>query len=344
MYAKAADILSGFRLSQQYRPALRYAFGATFIMGLAMATGNQLAYLIPLLSLSFFAPGTTQPTLKTSIGFVIIVALSSLFGYAFTSAFYDYKLTYIPLLALLLFWIFYTDRISPTIKLFLLISLLATPVPQPGINTKVWAKILAEALTFGAILTVIVVWLVYAMFPDLEDVNKAGKKKIPMPGKDFRFQNALETLIVTFPVVLLFIFYQGGNALLVLIYIVILALLPRGMGVMAGKGKIYGNIIGGIITIAFYEILTVVPLFFFFLLLFLGTALVFAGIIFSDKPYAGLFKTGFSTLVLIIGSTTSSTSDAANEIYIRVFQVMMAVLYVVVAYYILDAIRLKRTG
>jgi hypothetical protein len=209
---------------------------------------------------------------------------------------------------------------------------------------KVWSYILAGTLTSGAIFTMIVVWIVFALFPDREKdilaqrAQKPTAKPIP---KDVRIRNALEIFVVTFPIVLLFIFFQGGNALLVLIYIVILAMLPRSSGRMAGKGKIYGNIIGGLITIVFYEVLTVVPNFFFFIILFLGTALVFSEIVFAGKKYSGLFKTGFSTLTLIIGSTTNSTDSAANEIWLRVFQVMLAVFYVVGAYYIWDAFLLK---
>jgi membrane-bound ClpP family serine protease len=120
-------------------------------------------------------------------------------------------------------------------------------------------------------------------------------------------------------------------------------MLPRSTGRMAGKSKIYGNIIGGLVTIVFYEILTIVPNFFFFIIVFLGIAMIFAEIVFAGKSYSGLFKTGFSTLTLIIGSTTNSTDNAANEIWIRIFQVMLSVLYVVGAYYLWDAFLLKKT-
>jgi hypothetical protein len=314
-------------------------------MALVMSTGAELGYIVPMLALNFLAPGTKQPTLKQSIGFIIIVASSSLFAYFFTAFFYNYMLIYIPLLALILIWVYYTTSISIVAKLFLLISLLASPVPSSGIEIKAWSAILAGTLVSGAIYTTIVVWIVFALFPDKEtEKSKQEAKKATPPAipKDVRLQNALEIFVVTFPIVLLFIFFQGGDALLVLMYIVILAMLPRSSGRMAGKGKIYGNIIGGLVTIVFYEILTIVPNFFFFIILFLATALIFSEIVFAGKPHSRLFKTGFSTLTLIIGSTTNSTDNAANEIWIRVFQVMLAVFYVVGAYYIWDAFLLKR--
>jgi hypothetical protein len=346
MFDKLSNILSKFKYSPEYRPALRYAFGSSLIMALVMLTGAELGYIIPMLALNFLGPGSVQPGVKQSVGFVLIVAASSIFAYIFTAFFYDYMLIYIPLLALILIWVYYTTAISMVTKLFLLISLLASPVPIPWMDIKTWSFILAGTLTTGAVFTIIVVWIVFALFPDRK-MDKPGQKvKKTLPAnsvpKDIRLQNALKIFLVTFPVVLLFIFFQGGNALLVLIYIVILAMLPRSAGRMAGKGKIYGNIIGGLVTIFFYEILTIVPNFFFFIMLFLGTALLFSEIVFAGKSYSVLFKTGFSTLTLIIGSTTNSTDNAANEIWLRIFQVMLAVIYVVGAYYILDAFMLKQ--
>ncbi len=345
MFDKLWHMISSMGYDPRYRPALRYAFGATIIMGVAMYYGGDLSYIVPLLALSFLGPGTKMPTLKDSVSFILIVAVSSLFSYFFTAALYQLIWVYIPLLALILFWIYYTDKISFMVKMFLLISLLAMPVPIPGIPIKVWAGILAGTLIFGSVFTVIMVWFVYALFPDPPHKKSAadqGKPAMQKPSKEIRLQLAMQTFIVTFPVILLFIFFQGGNALLVLIYIVILSMLPRQMGVKAGLGKVYGNIIGGIITIIFYEILTIVPNFFFFLVLFLGIALLFARMVFSDNPKATLYKTGFSTLVLIIGSTTTGTDNAANEIYIRVFQVMLTVIYVVGAYALLDAVILRK--
>jgi hypothetical protein len=346
MFDKLWNTVNKWGYDPRYRPALRYAFGATIIMGVAMYYGGDLSYIVPLLALNFLGPGTKKPTLKDSLEFILVVAISSLLSYFFTATLYQFIWVYILLLALILLWIYYTDKISFMVKMFLLISLLAMPVPIPGVPIKVWAGILAGTLIIGSVFTVIMVWFVYALFPDSPQKQLAaapkGQSAQAKPGKYLRMQNALQTFIVTFPVILLFIFFQGGNALLVLIYIVILSMLPRQMGVMAGMGKVYGNIIGGAVTIVFYEILTVVPNYFFFLVLFLGIALLFARRVFSDHPRASLYKTGFSTLVLIIGSTTTGTDNAANEIYIRVFQVLMTVIYVVGAYALLDALILRK--
>ncbi len=58
---------------------------------------------------------------------------------------------------------------------------------------------------------------------------------------------------------------------------------------------------------------------------------------FSGKKAAPLYGMAFSTLLLIIGSTTTSTSsDAEGKVYTRVLQIMVAVVYVVTAFGVLD--------
>jgi energy-converting hydrogenase Eha subunit E len=241
--------------------------------------------------------------------------------------------------------VYYTNRISFITKLFLLIALLAYPVPKPGIDPAVWAYAIANTLTIGSFFSILTVWIVYALFPDKS--GPATEKKSDSagtgngPGVKERFNRALEILIITFPVVIAFIFFQWGNALLVLIYIVVLSMLP-GSGHAAGKVKILGNIIGGAATIIFYNLIVIVNEFLFFILLFLGTILFFAGKIFSDRPEATLYKTGFSALVIIIGGVTTSTGTAGSEIWMRILQVMTAVFYVVGASAVLEAVKIRK--
>jgi ABC-type dipeptide/oligopeptide/nickel transport system permease subunit len=83
----------------------------------------------------------------------------------------------------------------------------------------------------------------------------------------------------------------------------------------------------------------VVPYFPFFILLLLGTALLFAVRIFSKRPDATLYKTGFSALVLIIGGVVTGTDEAGSEIWMRIIQVMTAVFYVVAASAIIDVVK-----
>ena len=273
-----------------------------------------------------------------------IVTVTNVVVFLFTSFFYNFTLVYLLLLALILFYLFYTTKLSFIVKLFMLISLLAFPVPESGVDPITWAYAITNTLSLGSLFSVLVVWLVYALFPDkpkIIDKKEAAAKQKNIPGPRERFYKALEILAITFPVVLLFVFFQWGDALLVLIYIVVLTMLQEASHT-AGKVKIMGNLIGGAATIIFYQLIVTVPFFFFFLLLLLGTALFFATRIFSGKPSASLYKTGFSALVLIIGGVSTGTDAAGSEIWVRIFQVMIAVFYVVAALALVKEIKSRK--
>ena len=336
MYVKRRSITRNLLINLEYRPALRYAFGATIIMALTMAFGGYLGYVVPYLALNFLALIKKAPSFKKGLEFVLMVTLTSLFGFLFTSMLYDYKWVYMLLLGLILFYIYYNVEIPFILKLFMVISLLAYPVPDYGMDPSAWAFLVAKTFIVGSVFVILVIWMVYALFPDVPvpaaDQKAIEKTKPPVPGPKARFNRAVEIFIVTFPIVLLFIFFQWEDGLLILIYIVVLAMMPDA-GKSTGKVKIYGNLIGGAATLVFYTLIVIVPDFFFFMVLFLGTALFFADRIFSGKPDWAVYRTAFSALVLIIGSiSTQDTATAGSEIWQRIIMIMSAVLYVVVAF------------
>lgn len=339
MSVRSHSISTNMVVNREYMPAIRYAFGTTLIMSYAMGFGGYLAYLIPFLALNFLSPGTKMPTFKQGVSFVLMVAVTSFIGFLFTAFLYNYTWVFIPLLGLILFYLYYTTQLTFMVKLFLLISLLAYPVPSSGMDPTVWAYLVANTLVMGSVFSILMVWIVYGLFPDRPE-SVTGNDAAPaatgkVPGQKERFNRALEIFLVTFPVVLLFFFFQWSDALLVLVYVVVLSMLPD-TGKTAGKVKIYGNLIGGVATLIFYELIVIVPNFFFFILLILGTALFFADKIFSGKPVSALYKTGFSALVLLIGSISTSTDTAGSQVWSRVILVMCAVFYVVLAFKVVE--------
>jgi hypothetical protein len=165
MSVKAINIQHLFRIDAQYLPLFRYAIGSGILMLLVATIGGGISYIVPMLALSFLGPGTKIPTFKDGLSFVFIVIVSTITGFLFTKYFYEYSLFYILILGLSLFWIFYTDKLPFVAKLFLLISLLAFPVPDYGIDTTAWAYALTGTLVFGAIATILVVWIVFSISP-----------------------------------------------------------------------------------------------------------------------------------------------------------------------------------
>lgn len=339
MFADKFQILKELWISPKNRPILRYAIGATLIMAISMLTGNPVAYIIPFLSLTFLGPGAKPMGFKKSVVSLIIVALSTLFGYLFTSFFYEFTYVYIPLLIVVLFWIYYTEAIPYSVKIFVLISLLASPLPPPYMNTEQYAKVLAIVLTFGMLITFVVTSFVFALIPDrLEEIPKQNIKPPEPENIELRLHKALKVLIITLPVILIFLFYRLNDEMILVTYIVLYAIYPRGEGWKAGKAKIVGNILGGVVTLIFFHLLTIVPNFLFFIVFYLALAIFFARRIFSGKTNTDAYQAAFAVMTMIIGESVLMATPVGSAIYLRVFLITASMLYIVLAFRFLDNI------
>ena len=316
---------------------LRYALGSTFIVTLAMGFSWPIGFLLPVLSLSFLASGKPAPGLKGGLMFFLIITSSALFGLVLAKLFLPFPLIHILMLCLILFYIFFTNHplFSPLLKTFLLVSVLL--IPNLALYSKELALVMASSLIFYAGVTVFAIWFIFLIFPAQKPTeSKADNNDITSTGptRQERFNTAITSTLVILPVLLLFYFFNLTSSILVLIFITTLCMQPAfAKDFKAGKSLILGNLIGGIAAIIAYEIFTVLPEFFYFVIIVLLTGLIFGKQVFSGKPMAALWGMGYSTFLLVLCSTTASgTTDADAKVWTRVFQIMIAVIYIVASF------------
>ncbi|MFC2094287.1 efflux transporter outer membrane subunit [Bacteroidota bacterium] len=318
---------------------LRYAFGSTLAMAVAMGFDWPLSYLTPVLTLSFLASPAPRPSLKMGINFVLAIAIAGYVGLLVGRLLLPYPFVYIPFVGLLLFRIYYAKggSLHPLLILWLLIALLIIPLMM--MQSHALANIVAFNLVIGGGATLLVVWISYALLPDKVDKesNNAPVAKPPAPDRKERFRTAVDSTIVVFPVLILFTVFEMASALLILIMIALLSMQPGfAKDFKGGKALIIGNSIGGFAAIIFYELLVIIPEYVFLIVLTLLAGLMFGSRLFSGKSKAALYGMAFSTLLLVIGSTTSSSGEADAKVYTRIIQLMAAVLYVVVGFGLLE--------
>ena len=317
---------------------LRYAVGSTLAMTVALGFDWQLSFLTPVLTLSFLATPAPRPTLKEGAMFVVTIGIACMAGLLLSRFMLHYAFVYVPFAGLVLLRLFHAKSggTSPLLITWMLIALLVIPLvamQSPGI-----ANFIARNIVFGALVSMLVVWLSYALLPDPVGIDglqaaQATGEIPPPPTKGERFATALESTVVVFPLLTLFYMLEWLDSVLILIFVAILSLQPGfAKNFQAGKALIVGNVIGGVAAIVFYELLVAVPEFAFMVLLTLFSALMFGALVFSGKPKAPLYGMAFSTVLLVIGSTTSSSGEAGAKVYTRVFQIMLAVGYVVAAF------------
>ncbi len=318
----------------EMNPLLRYAFGSTIIMLVAMSLNYTLAYLTPVLALTFLAPGAKPPTIKTTLLFLMIIAVTSATGIIFSRFFLEYPLVFMPLLILTIFHIYYTTSLQH-MKVWFIISLLVIPmISQQSIQL---GSVVAVNLFVNAFVAITLVWLVYFIFPYQEntiDVKKATEAVLP--SDRIRFISAGKKMLVIMPVLISFFVFNWTDALLVLIFVSILSMNPAFANKKAGLALIAANLGGGLAAIVAYNLLTIVPSLIFLGLLTLLTGLIFGEKLISHKPLSALFGTAFSTFLLILGNVTSFIGEAGEMVWKRIFQLAIVVVYLVLAFFLVN--------
>ncbi len=328
------------------RPILRYAAGATLLVAVAMGIDWPLAFLLPVLSLSFLAPGGKPPTLKGGILFVASVAAACVFGLILAYSLLSMPPIHIGITFLFLFHIFYTRHpiFTSFVKVWLLIAILV--IPNIALQSMFLAKTIAISLVFNAACAIILIWLIFLYIPEKQSFStaKPEQKSVPESSERERFMTALTSVVVIMPVYLIFYFANIPNALLILVFIAILSMQPAfAKDWKVGKALIIGNTIGGLAAIISYEILAIVPEYGYLILLVLFGGLVFGQYVFSQRPLASVYGMAFSTFLLVICSVTGSDSDGAGgKVWSRVWQIMVAVIYVVSAFGFIDKLKASR--
>jgi len=315
---------------------LRYTLGATLAMALALGLDWQFAYLTPVLVLNMLGSSAPPPSYKTGGVFVLVIAITGWLALLVARTLLPYPPIFLTVMGLLLFHVYYFKSVLPGfVTLWLFLNLLILPMvelvlPDGG------AAVL-KYLMISGIMSLLVVWIAHFVFPE-RSPSRAPKSGAPSLPPGVRFSQALEATLVVFPVMVLFYFFRWVEALLILIFIGILSMQPGfARDFKGGKALLLGNLIGGVVAILEYEILTMVPEFYFLLLLTLLLGLFFGIRLFSGKPTAPLFGMAFSTVLLVIGSETSRfAGDAGSKVYTRIVQLAVAVVYVVVAFGLLE--------
>ena len=316
---------------------LRYAVGSILAFGIAMGFSWPLSYLVPVLILGFLKPNSETPTIKSSIKFVLILAGACGLGLGISQYLLPYPVVHMVMMTLLFLHLFYAEKsvINQDLKTWIMVAALMIPIM--GLSSQDLAFVVAVNIFVGSIVTVVIGWLVYRIFPEPEQ-RSSTPVVIPKPmSAENRLSEAFTGLLVVMPIIILFYLFNWSNHALVLIFIAILGSMPAiSKSFSLGKAMVIGNLFGGVMAIIMFEILVMIPHFYFLIWISFLAALYFGTGLFSDKKAAPLFGMAFSTLLVIIGSTTSGTADAGDKVWMRVIQISVAVIYVVLAYRFLD--------
>ena len=324
-------------------PVLRYVLGTCYILAVNSLMNYELSYLTSVLALGYMAPGAKPLTFKQGLKFIITLTIITGLAVVFSDLFIDYPLVFMPLLALGILWLYYSDKLPLMVKLFSLISILL--IPLLSLEGSGVGSFVAVSLVFNALMAVTLSQLVFLVFP-LCEADKMFEKEQQNAAKKTdkeRFNYAVNILFILLPLLLLFFIFKLSGGTVILIFTATLSMSPALANIKVGTVMIIANILGGIFAILAYNLLVIVPMFPFMILLTLGAGLFFGSRLFSTNKMATVFGTGFSTFLLILGSVTSSEDEAGDKVWTRVIQISIAVIYVVIAFRILNYFEGKKS-
>lgn len=329
----AAPPVGGLIKDLRNRRVLRYALGTT--IGLALATGIawDLAYIAPYVVVFLLASPAPPPSLKKGLGYIAIVTVACFVGLWSCQFCLDYPVVLLCVIGLLLLRIFYSMAAGGSVFLNLWLLIAVLIIPMVAVQSSVAATYAVEGMIMGSAATMLSIWAAFILVPEPTAPGAAPVASPEPPSSRACFETAVTTTIVVMPMVVFFHLSAWVDGLLTLGYIGFLATTPAfSQNLKAGKALILANLAGGVGAIILFGILTVVPEFPYLLLLILMIGIYFGSWVMSDHPMASLIGRVFATIVLVIVSaTTSSDGNAASEVYHRVFQIMGAVIYVVLA-------------
>jgi MFS family permease len=283
----------------------------------------------------FLEPKKIPLGLKKEIGIVLGLSVLGYFGVSIGNYLIDYPLVVLPLLGLIIYWSYRLTTIPVAVRLLFLI--LAILIPFISMKANFLGSIVLMALLLNLIIALVVVRIAFYLFPVLTTETIEKNKKNPTLYKNISLDKlAFNSFLVVFPLITIFYFYNATITVLTMIFAVILSFDPFIYQSKKGVALIMANIFGGLAGILAYNILVVAPSYLLYILLILSVAFYFAMNLFSGKKIAPIFNISFKTFFVVMGVISTSTDQAGATIWERILQISIAVLYVIIAFKIVN--------
>lgn len=321
------------------RQTFRLAFGMTLSSALAFGIAWPLSYLTPLLAAKLLTtPRTLRP--KEQIGFLVILWVALTAGTELLLPLLQYPAVHLLATGLILFLLFYLKAggVNPIIVVLMLIAVVT--VPLIGTIQPALARAVSQGLVFCAVVAVATVYVSTALFPDPPDAPPPPKATASEGGdrtSKERAVLALRSLVVLYPLVVLFQLYSAVGAAVMLVFAMLLSLEPTyGVHLRAGTGLLLGHFLGGLVALALYQLLVFVPAYVFFLLLCLLSGLLIGQQVFRGTPTGKLLSAGLASVFVVLGPTLTSDETAGSTLVLRLALISAAVVYVVLAFGLLQ--------
>jgi len=326
--------------SLRNRRVIRYAVGVTAAMTLAVAVAWPLAFICPVLVgllLSLPAP----LTLRNGAAFVALVAVAMGLSFVASALLLPYPEIFLAVLALVLFQIFHaaSGTTNPLFVLWLVVGFCATPLVMLESTRAGW--MLTVSFTASAAVAVVLTFLAQTLMPDppCEAPTTAARPLRPVPDRKTRIRNAAIGTLTVWPLLAAFMALNLTGDVTIVLYAAVMAITADlRAGVKWGLAFVVANIGGAAVTLVIYNLVVAVTDLAFLAALVLLTTLALGRRKFSDNPTASLYSTALNGILIITAESTTYAVQAGAKITTRLGQMILAVVYIVIMFDVLQGL------
>jgi hypothetical protein len=320
------------------RRILRLALGTALSMGFSQLINWPLSFIAAVCTMFLLAVPLPAPTLKVGIKFVLAIVLPAYAGMFLLVPILEHaRWAGILLVVLALFGSFYYSARggSPVMGMFMTLGI--TIVVTVGSVSADIMFMIVNGFAVGAAAGITFVAVAHALLPDLPlPQNTGGGKKPSPPAKPSSLaarRNAMRSLTVVMPLVMIFLFISSSTS-----YIVVMIKVAS-MGQQAsaqvsrtmGREQLESTLWGGLGAIIAFHVMSIWSSLLMFCLIIALACLVYGKRIFQGagmNPKGSMWSYALLTMIIVLTpAVTSTDGDAAAAFYTRLF------LFVIIAFY-----------
>lgn len=327
---------------------IRLSLGVTASVALGYGIAWTLYFIAPIFT-SIFLGLPVWVGWKAALRLLLRLLLSLLLGLLISEVLLDFPLVCVPVYGMLFFFIYYNDTPAAPPMSTLFMTLGVTMVPIMGLSGSGLSHLIAAGIFFNMLIGLLLAWIFHSLLPNslasAASTSKGQKQKTEQPAlpEDERIRLALVSTIVALSAVVVFFSLNLAQYALAMIYICFMAGSPStNASIQVTKANALATSIGGLAIILVFNILVAAPTYLFLIASVLCTSLVFSHKIYSGGSMAPAFNSGFTTFLVLLGSSTGVDKVAAENFYLRIAQVLFAGVFTLMALRVVEFLLRKR--
>ncbi len=320
--------------------------GSAVALALSFSLALPLPFLAPMLTLFLLVMRNQSLPLKGGLALAAVVALTTSCGLLVTPLLQYYPFSGVLIIALSLFGCFrYALRGGNNLlSTFMVIGL--TMIAAAGASSFELALLVIEALIKSVLITTLAVMLSHWLFP--EPAGLPGQQAPSQSTPEQASWIALRAALVVMPSFLMALIDPASYMPLIMKSVTLGQQVCITSSKNAGREVIGSTLLGGLLAVVFWTLLSILPHIWLFFILTLFFVLMIARRLYQLVPNnlsASFWLNAATTMIILLGQSvqdSASGKDVYSAFAIRMGLFTAVTLYACAAIYLIDNRRMRR--